>query len=445
MAEPAAFLLWAVICFVFFQNNYQYHFYYQEQNQLFLLTQDYIAEYCNKDAPLALLIGDFLTQFYYLRYAGALILTASLLLMGVMLRFSLSLTMGLSAKISAKVKAVVPALVALVVMTIFASLALKITYRLADLWSAVGWAIMICVYEIITIPLFKKQEATPSMKQWKVCGAITGVVAALTAGFASFAFGNPLRGEFSKPEHSIERLLAYDNEYYFGNYNRVMQMGIEDGDSISDDESFLYYLSVVQVDNLASHMNDLKNVNLGTFTQIGPETPLFTIKSINELYWLLGDMTYAERAAMMALTFSPDNRNVRMVKRLAEINLVKNDIPAARKYLRILEKTMFYKQWAADHTPETMTPEVKADIARRQKVQNTCKGIRLGDNCRVILLQLLESNPQNRIALDYLLCSDILAREIVTFHNDYVKYGSPSRPEYQQIEQYYQQNAPEHQ
>lgn len=89
------------------------------------------------------------------------------------------------------------------------------------------------------------------------------------------------------------------------------------------------------------------------FEKIGPSTPLLTLKRINELYWALGDATFAERAALQALVFSPDNRNVGMIKRLAEVNIVSGDTKAADKYLRLLDKTAVYHSWAlaAPHNP----------------------------------------------------------------------------------------------
>ena len=40
-----------------------------------------------------------------------------------------------------------------------------------------------------------------------------------------------------------------------------------------------------------------------------------------------------------------------MIKRLAETNLVAGDYPAAMKYLRILDKTIAYRLWAAANRP----------------------------------------------------------------------------------------------
>ena len=64
-----------IAVFCFFQFWYPYHFFYHEQNQIFLWEWEYVSGYFQKSGGLASLTGDFLTQFYYYLYAGATILT----------------------------------------------------------------------------------------------------------------------------------------------------------------------------------------------------------------------------------------------------------------------------------------------------------------------------------------------------------------------------------
>ena len=71
-------VVFAVVCFCFFQLFYPSHFYFKGQNQLFLMSWSYISTMFSKPAWTACLAGEFLTQFYYLEVAGATILTASL-------------------------------------------------------------------------------------------------------------------------------------------------------------------------------------------------------------------------------------------------------------------------------------------------------------------------------------------------------------------------------
>ena len=52
------YALGAIACFVFFQFFYPYHLFYQEQNQLFLSSWDYLTTYLDKPGWLACLAGD---------------------------------------------------------------------------------------------------------------------------------------------------------------------------------------------------------------------------------------------------------------------------------------------------------------------------------------------------------------------------------------------------
>ena len=60
---------------------------------------------------------------------------------------------------------------------------------------------------------------------------------------------------------------------------------------------------------------------------------------------------HGEHCAMLSMIFSPRNSGSRMIKRLAEINLVNGDDEAALKYLRILDKTLLHKSWAEKRIP----------------------------------------------------------------------------------------------
>ena len=158
-------------------------------------------------------------------------------------------------------------------------------------------------------------------------------------------FGTPKPGSIQPPDFVLEKDFAVDNEYRFGNYDKVLDI-VKNSDGWTAQMQFFYNLVYAQRGQLPEHLFDFTPNNLGTFEKIGPETPRLTIINMNELYWALGDMTFTERAAMMTNVFAPENRNVRMLKRLAECNIVSGDSIAAQKYLRILSKTFVYSRWA---------------------------------------------------------------------------------------------------
>lgn len=443
--------IFAVICFAFFQYLYPYHFFYKEQNQLFLMSCTYLETYFDKPAWASCLIGDFLTQFYYYLYLGAVILTLSLLTMGDILRRALQRA-GLGIKWSFAI--------AVIMMTVEGFCHFSESFALSSTISIIGGAAMFYLLSVLlkvdkikclawaanTLVLF-----FAALSYWMFgYGWLIFIIIAVISGFRYAKFKRavirllyiplmlvcisfmkssylldfkenvcyPGIGSLSLPDMEFEKYLAVDNEYYFGNDNKAI--AIADGMKEKlPSVSFFRNLAYARQGMLPDAINMAEPTNLGTFIRISDKVPMIAIKQMNELYYALGDMTFTERAAIMACAFSPNNRNVRMVKRLAEANLVKNDIPAAMKYLRILDKTVVYHQWAEEHTPGTQTALVKKEIAEKRKYINTSDTIRTTDNCRDILLSLLHSNPANVIALDYLLCSDLVSHNIGMFKADY--------------------------
>ena len=119
-----------------------------------------------------------------------------------------------------------------------------------------------------------------------------------------------------------------------------------------------------------------------------------------------------------------------MVKRMAEINLINGETEAAQKYLNILSKTMFYKEWAEERIPGRESSTFKKWLAEKQKHLPQADTLRLSstDVSRSLHL-LLQANPDNEMARDYLLCFDLLMKDLPSFLADYTAYykGKPNR------------------
>ena len=431
-----AIALWAVVCFVFFQCAYEYHFFYKEQNQLFLCSADYVATY-QGPGWLARLAGDFLTQYFYYRYAGAAILALCLFGVGALLYASLH-RLGLWRWLALAV-----ALAAVLTEAVFH---LRYDFPLSGTVAVMGWAALFFIYSwgVFSRYGFSRYEVrgTRCVSRCEVRGtryedssSVQANLAPRTSHLAPrinvpriilplfiilplavWLFGQPQLGRIGAPEWQLERMLAVDNEYRFGNYDRVVSL-VEQEEQPLTEMTFFYNLVMAQRGQLPDHLLRWQPTELGTLHRIGPDTPLYTIKNMNELYWVLGDMTFTERAAMMANVFSKTNRNVRMVKRLAECNLVSGDTLAARKYLRLLEQTMAYADWARQ-APTAPFYRQKAELRNRQDT------LAVTDNAHFIMMQLLDSNPQNTVALDYMLCTELLLKDIANFKRDYDRYCS---------------------
>ena len=391
---PIALFSFLLITWGFFQFWYPYHFFYQEQNQLFLWSWDYVSTYFEKPGGTAWLIGDFLTQFYYYLYAGAAILSVCLALIGTAVYRALR---------NFKAGRFIATAVAIALMSFVAICHFSTAYHLGSTISILGWASALWTVS----RLFRARRRTTALFAIVITGAAAWLL-----------FGMPQIKRLKGPDLILEKNFAIDNEYYFGNYERVEEM-VRTSESWNDQMLFFYNLIQAQRGQLADHLMDFTPNYLGTFDKIGPDTPRLTIINMNELYWLLGDMTFTERAAMMTNVFAPDNRNVRMVKRLAECNIVSGDSLAAEKYLRLLDKTLAYRQWA-----QNVRQHGKEIYAQKARLVNHHDTITTSDNAHFLMMQLLDAHPDNGIALDYILCSDLLLKDINSFKRDYDRYAT---------------------
>ena len=397
----AAIVLWAIACFCFFQFCYPYHFFYKEQNQLFLLTADWLRTYFDEVGWLARMAGDFLTQFYYYLFAGATILTMVLTALSAVTYLWLK-RLGVNRYAALAV--------ALVVATVEAVFHLHYKFPLSGTLSLLGWVLALaCITGCIKRFRKNGRRSIPTL-------AARILLPLLLLPLSYWLFGLPKMGTLKGPEWYVERQLAVDCEYYFGNWDKVVSLVEQDPDR-TPEMQFFYYLVQAQRGLLPETLLKFDHPELGTFYKIGPDSPMLTIKNMNELYWALGDMTYTERAALMGCVFSPNNRNNRMIRRLAECSIVSGDSAAASKYLGILGKTFVFRKWAKN---------VQYDVSYAEKAHfcNRMDTISLGDNAHNIMMQLLDSNPKNEVALDYILCSNLLLKDLKNFKRDYDRYCS---------------------
>ena len=443
-------VLMIVALALFYWLAYPSHLLWQEQNQIFLNSSDWISTYLDRPASLGMLAGDWLTQFYANTAAGAVILASAVMLCVALFAASMQ---RLHFRISAWVLTFLFA--ALMVACSFASstrisfficVAGGLALGLAELCVAnrrvevVGMAPLLVVLAyfcfgfgaLLTVWLIVmgslRRAFSEERARWWWVRPVAAVVFCLVlprcfSGSLPYgtAFLYPGPASPTLPQMRSENRMAIADAFYERDYDKVRRLA-EGTDSPDDVTAFYYYLSFAVRDSLPEYLLRYPLRNLGTLTTISDQSPLAVINMMNDLYYELGDMTYAERAAMMRNVFSPRNRNVRMIRRLAEINLVSGDTAAAMKYLRILDRTHAYAGWSRSHIPGSMDPAAEADILRRRACSNNKDNIRLGDNCRNIILELLESNPGNTVALDYLLCTDLLLKDMDTFKMDYDTY-----------------------
>ncbi len=443
----------AVLC-IFYLTTMSVHLKWQEQNQIFIPTSDWLGTYFNKPAWLGCMAAEWLIQFFCYPVASALILSLSVAFAAFSVFIPLSRITG------RPWGGAITTLIALwLISTSFnemSSLPFILCVSGGSLLSECKFYMVvqdkkrIDFSPLIIAPAFwlfgvgsyltalfialraLKTRRLKGLTVVLACLLLAVVTPAILASRYSLRPSDaalyPGVPAAALPDKERLQRLAIDDAYYRDDMESAKRLALH-ADTPNDVTAFYYYLASARQDSLPDNLLKYPVKNLGTLTSIGESTPLPVINMMNDLYFTLGDMTYAERAAMMRNVFSPRNRNSRMLRRLAEINLASGDTLAADKYLRILARVVSQRQWSLDHTPGRMSSEAEADIMKRRTCVNRMPDLRTGDNCRFILLQLLESNHNNTVALDYLLCTDLLLKDIGTFKNDYDTYcmatGSP--------------------
>ncbi len=182
----------------------------------------------------------------------------------------------------------------------------------------------------------------------------------------------------------------------------------------------------VSATNLALGMTNQLGERAFDFYQRGSEglLPKFernfaTAQLTGEIYFHLGLINTAQRFAFEAMEAIPNyNKSARVVKRLAETNLINGQYKVAEKYLKMLEKTVFYRPWAK----RTMTMLGDEKQINSHPLYGTLRQYRLQEDFLFseqeldkICGQLFVHHPQNQMATQYLLLMPLLDRDIPRF------------------------------
>ena len=184
--------------------------------------------------------------------------------------------------------------------------------------------------------------------------------------------------------------------------------------------TYYYNLSNAVQGKLADRLMDYyQPFERGLFLPVGEKSSPFTIACAGDVWFELGYMPLAERDAMLGMLFSPAHTGSRYLRRMAETNLVTGDYEAAAKYLRILLNDPRNRKWAEERFPDQWSPSYQLRIAEKRNLLPRFDLVHGMDQTQIILRVLLGSNHTNKMALDYLLCYDLLTKDLDAFVGDY--------------------------
>ncbi len=226
------------------------------------------------------------------------------------------------------------------------------------------------------------------------------------------------RKAWGHPDSVSEWAMGMTVEASLENWQAVASIAAEDRKS--EIGTYYYNLSNATRGQLPDKLMDYyQPFERGLFLPVGERSTPFQIACAGDVWFALGDMTMAERDAMLGMLFSPAHTGPRYLRRLAETNLVTGDFEAASKYLRILLNTPGEKKWAREHLPGSWTPEYETRVKLKRALMPRFDIVHGMDQTQIILRVLLNSNPSNKMALDYLLCYDLLTKDLDSFVGDF--------------------------
>jgi len=104
-----------------------------------------------------------------------------------------------------------------------------------------------------------------------------------------------------------------------------------------------------------------------------------------------------------------------LLKRMALINMVKGNTAEAKVYLGLLSRTITHSRWAKKYIEQLkQDPELSEDwdIQHLRSIKSEQDSAFLMFECDRLLLELLEKNPQNQMAFEYLMAWYLLSKQL---------------------------------
>ena len=387
-------LLGFLAAFGFFQFAYPYHLVRREQLTLFVWDGDYIRQTYRGAGFLSRFVGDFLEQFFHLPVAGPLVVALLLTLIGVAVYRICRHALGR-----------------------WPSLGIAAAFFLWSFFRETG-NLYITRYTVVVMGYLCLLLLALQFKRTWQCAAAAVVL--LAAG--AWALGSPFHKDYGKPwnvpKFDYERMIGLDAEVARERWDKVIELSKVD--LYMEEASYCYNLAHAMKGDLGETLlNHSQNHQNSLLFPVSINRTVFTNSLAGEAWFQLGNMTVAEQSAITSLQSSPKHTGARFLVRLARVNLITGEDGAAQKYLSLLGRTLFYGKWARSRMPGNQDETVRAELAQARARLPREDYIHHSESARRVLLSLLEVDPGNLPAREYLLCDDLLRYDLDTFMDDY--------------------------
>ena len=443
-------VLVGIVMFLFWYVWYPHALSYQEQYQLFLWTGDYFLEKISLPGGFADWLGEFIVQFYYVEWIGALLLatlfvalqwlTAKLLpktwcllsllpvavmwwLMGdINVMLSLMVAMVMAIGIAGRVRRVVSlgklgllgeiVLIPIIYWLIGPAVWIYVIIRVIQigwrqLWTA-GWlvAVQLMVYAWL-------------LPQWPLQQAMTGL------SYYRIPLQYPQWSGYDKDMYELIRMdYLVRNERWDEIVKRAGECQVK-----TPFWSNCVNLALSQKRLLADRMFDF--YQSGEDALVMPRTrDLTSMLPSAEVFWRLGMVNSAQRYMFDTQeSILNGKKSGRCTKRIAECMIVNGHYQTARKQIGLLKKSLFYRSWAEEtealieaETEAVQTTPTPPDSGGERAVYGRLREMRYKedflysyDEIDKMFGLLFMNNQDNKMALDYFLAQMLLKGNVQGF------------------------------
>lgn len=446
-------LLFGVGVFVFWWQGYPEALCYQEQNQLFLWSWDYLIGDLSVAGGLADYLSEMVVQFYYVPWLGALLLGlvfALLLwtlwrvlcgfepkqcsrpvLFGVSVVGSLALVYHLGD---------IECLLSFPIAILLALTAARITNSIGRRWWWIDFALVPVLYWLLgglaTWLYVVVRCAFLIYKNhcWWSVALIPWLVAVELAAYNTVLVQYPLKSVMLGINY--ERVPLYEGNGRWGGFDSELYQLLSFNEKLRNEDWDGIIAEAEQHQVPAAYTSNCVNLALGmkrqladrmfSFYQSGEDALLVPHQGNNmsmypsmEAFWQLGLVNSCLRyASDLQESILNGRKSGRLTKRIAECQIVNGQYPQARKNLDLLKQSLFYREWAKEMeqllgNETAISHDPALGRVRRMRFKNDML-FSYGEKDKIFGL-LFINNPDNRLALDYFMGDMLLKGNLQGF------------------------------
>ena len=427
--------------FLFWYVAYPHALSYQEQYQLFLWTGDYFRERVSVPGGLADWLGEFIVQFYYVEWLGALLLAVLFVVLQRITGTVLRDAIFSENRIIRTVPVICSFIPPLLMLWLMGDPSVQLSLLMAILLSLAAFRMMRQVpmwADVLTIPVLYWLAGPVAWLyvvlrivrwSWKHLWSAGWMLAVQLLAYAFLLPQWPLQtvmagqGYYRIPLH-YPSLDGYDKdmyelirEDYLVRYERwdeivarARQYQVQTAFS-----SVCVNLALAQKRQLADRMFDF--YQSGEDALVMPRIrDLTSMLPSAEVFWHLGMVNAAQRYMFDTQESILNGRKSgRCTKRIAECMIVNGHYQTAAKQLDILKKSLFYRSWAKE-AEALLYQDAKVDA---HPVYGKLRRLRYKENYLFSYAEidkmfglLFMANQENLMALDYFMGQMLLKGEL---------------------------------